>query len=30
VTPEAYEKLARQPMSARVRANAEVIWSETK
>jgi len=30
MTPEEYEKLARQPMSARVRANAEVIWSETK
>jgi cyclase len=30
MTPEEYQKLARQPMSARVRANAEVIWSETK
>ncbi len=30
LTPEDYEKLARQPMSSRVRANAEVIWSETR
>jgi cyclase len=30
LTPDAYEKLARQPMSARVKTNAEVIWSETK
>lgn len=30
MTPEEYQKLARQPMSSRVRANAEVIWSETK
>lgn len=29
-TPEEHEKLTRQPMSARVRANAEVIWSEAK
>ncbi len=30
MTPEEYQKIARQPMSVRVRANAEVIWSETK
>jgi glyoxylase-like metal-dependent hydrolase (beta-lactamase superfamily II) len=29
-TPEEYQKLSRQPMSSRVRANAEVVWSETK
>jgi cyclase len=30
MTPEQYQKIARQPMSSRVRANAEVIWSETR
>jgi glyoxylase-like metal-dependent hydrolase (beta-lactamase superfamily II) len=30
MTPEEYQKIARQPISVRVRANAEVIWSETK
>jgi cyclase len=30
MTPEEYQKLARQPMSARVRANAEIVWNETK
>jgi glyoxylase-like metal-dependent hydrolase (beta-lactamase superfamily II) len=30
MTPEEYEKVARQPISTRVRANAEVIWSESK
>jgi hypothetical protein len=30
MTPEQYQKLARQPMSARIRANAEIVWNETK
>ena len=30
MTPEEYQKLARQPMSARIRANAEIVWNETK
>jgi cyclase len=30
MTPEEYQKLVRQPMSMRVRSNAEVIWNETK
>jgi cyclase len=30
MTPEEYQRLARQPLSARVRANAEIVWSETK
>jgi glyoxylase-like metal-dependent hydrolase (beta-lactamase superfamily II) len=30
MTPEEYQRLARQPMPARIRANAEVIWNETK
>jgi cyclase len=30
MTPEEYQKLARQPMSIRVRANVEAVWSETK
>jgi cyclase len=30
LTMEEYQKLTRQPMSGRLRANAQVIWSETK
>jgi cyclase len=30
MTPEEYQKLARQPMAVRIRANAEVVWNETK
>jgi glyoxylase-like metal-dependent hydrolase (beta-lactamase superfamily II) len=30
LTPEEYQKIARQPMASRLRTNAEVIWSETK
>jgi cyclase len=30
MTPEEYQRVARQPLSARVRANAEIVWSETK
>jgi len=30
MTPEEYQRLARQPMALRVRANIEVVWNETK
>jgi glyoxylase-like metal-dependent hydrolase (beta-lactamase superfamily II) len=30
LTPEEYQRLARQPMAARLRANVEVVWNETK
>jgi cyclase len=30
LTPEEYQRLSRQPMTLRLRANVEVIWSETK
>ncbi|HKX31699.1 MAG TPA: MBL fold metallo-hydrolase [Blastocatellia bacterium] len=30
LTPEAYQKLTRQPISNRLRANAEIVWKETK
>jgi cyclase len=29
-TPEEYQRLSRQPMAVRLRANVEVIWRETK
>jgi glyoxylase-like metal-dependent hydrolase (beta-lactamase superfamily II) len=30
LTPEEYQKLTRQPMTSRLRANVEVVWNETK
>jgi len=30
VTPEEYQRVARQPMAVRLRANVEVVWNETK
>ena len=30
MTPEEYQRLARQPMTTRLRANVEVVWNETK
>jgi hypothetical protein len=30
MTPDEYRRLAGLPMSARLRANVEVIWNETK
>ncbi len=30
MTPEEYQRLAQQPMAARLRTNAEVVWNETK
>ncbi len=30
MTPDEYQRLAGQPISARLRSNAEVIWNETK
>ena len=30
MTPDEYQRLARQPMATRLRANVEVVWNETK
>jgi glyoxylase-like metal-dependent hydrolase (beta-lactamase superfamily II) len=30
MTPEEYQRVARQPMTVRLRANVEVVWNETK
>lgn len=30
MTPDEYQRLARQPMTARLRTNVEVVWNETK
>jgi cyclase len=30
LTPEQYQRLARQPIAVRLRANVEVVWNETK
>jgi hypothetical protein len=30
MSPDEYQRLARQPMATRLRANVEVVWNETK
>lgn len=30
MTPDEYQRLSRQPMTVRLRANVEVVWNETK